>query len=167
MTATPDTDTHAGLTPQQPQPSVRLCGSYPSLPGNLDLTSGLSEIQKHVSDPVLPVIWPLSVIFPRDFQRIKTHRCSSTDKVKESKEQLSSQVLAAGCVLKSIFWGFTSYFLKHICWFYTLCTIENVYFPSRPRIPSVSHPVYPWMTHSRLISIELLSANKSLTVRFF
>lgn len=163
MTATPNT----GLTPQPPQPSVRLCGSYPCLPGNLDLTSGLSQTQKHVSDPVLPVIWLLSVIFPRDFQRIKTQRCSSTDMVKESKEQLSSQVLAAGCVLKSIFSGFTSYFLKDICWFYTLCTIEKVYFLSRPRIPSVSHPVYPWMTHSQLISIELVSTNKSLTVRFF
>uniref|UniRef100_A0A673C0H8 Potassium voltage-gated channel, subfamily H (eag-related), member 6b n=1 Tax=Sphaeramia orbicularis TaxID=375764 RepID=A0A673C0H8_9TELE len=36
----------------------RLCGSlrYPSLPGNLDITSGLEDIQKHLSDPVLPVI---------------------------------------------------------------------------------------------------------------
>uniref|UniRef100_A0A8C9YI20 Potassium voltage-gated channel subfamily H member 2 n=1 Tax=Sander lucioperca TaxID=283035 RepID=A0A8C9YI20_SANLU len=34
-----------------------LCSSlrYPSLPGNLDITSGLAEIQKHHSDPVLPV----------------------------------------------------------------------------------------------------------------
>uniref|UniRef100_A0A7N8WKM8 Potassium voltage-gated channel subfamily H member 6-like n=1 Tax=Mastacembelus armatus TaxID=205130 RepID=A0A7N8WKM8_9TELE len=63
---TPETETHTGLTPQLPQPSVksslmenpRLCGTarYPSLPGNLDITSGLVEIQKHVSDPVLPVI---------------------------------------------------------------------------------------------------------------
>ncbi|XP_050922514.1 potassium voltage-gated channel subfamily H member 6 [Lates calcarifer] len=29
---------------------------YPSLPGNLDINSGLAEIQKHLSDPVLPVI---------------------------------------------------------------------------------------------------------------
>ncbi|KAE8284234.1 Potassium voltage-gated channel subfamily H member 6 [Larimichthys crocea] len=65
MTVTPETETHTGLTPQLPQPSVksslmenpRLCGSlrYPSLPGNLDITSGLAEIQKHLSDPVLPV----------------------------------------------------------------------------------------------------------------
>lgn len=55
--STPDTDNPAGLTPQPLQPPAGLCGSvrYPSLPGNLDLTSGLSEIQKHVSDPVLPV----------------------------------------------------------------------------------------------------------------
>ncbi|XP_071318733.1 voltage-gated inwardly rectifying potassium channel KCNH6 [Trachinotus anak] len=66
MTVTPETETHTGLTPQLPQPSVksslmenpRLCSSlsYPSLPGNLDVTSGLAEIQKHLSDPVLPVI---------------------------------------------------------------------------------------------------------------
>ncbi|XP_035525500.1 potassium voltage-gated channel subfamily H member 6 [Morone saxatilis] len=66
MTTTPETETHTGLTPQLPQPSVksslmenpRLCGSlrYPSLPGNLNIASGLAEIQKHLSDPVLPVI---------------------------------------------------------------------------------------------------------------
>ncbi|XP_044194716.1 potassium voltage-gated channel subfamily H member 6 [Thunnus albacares] len=66
MTITPETETHTGLTPQLPQASVKsslmenpgLCGSlrYPSLPGNLDITSGLAEIQKHLSDPVLPVI---------------------------------------------------------------------------------------------------------------
>ncbi|XP_069012383.1 voltage-gated inwardly rectifying potassium channel KCNH6 [Embiotoca jacksoni] len=66
MTVTPETDTHTGLTPQLPQPAVksslmansRLCGNlrYPSLPGNLDLNAGLAEIQKHLSDPVLPVI---------------------------------------------------------------------------------------------------------------
>ncbi|XP_035810488.2 potassium voltage-gated channel subfamily H member 6 isoform X1 [Amphiprion ocellaris] len=66
MTVTPETDTHPGLVPQLPQPSVksslmansRPCGNlrYPSLPGNLDITSGLAEIQKHLSDPVLPVI---------------------------------------------------------------------------------------------------------------
>lgn len=71
MAVTPETETHTGLTPQLPQPSVkssltensRLCGSlrYPSLPGNLDITSGLAEIQKHLSDPVLPVIWGPSV----------------------------------------------------------------------------------------------------------
>ncbi|XP_049916763.1 potassium voltage-gated channel subfamily H member 6 [Epinephelus moara] len=65
MTVTPETETHMGLTPQPAQPSAkstlmenpRLCGSlrYPSLPGNLDITSGLAEIQKHLSDPVLPV----------------------------------------------------------------------------------------------------------------
>lgn len=65
MTVTPETETS-----QLPQPSVksslmespRLCNSlrnslrYPSLPGNLEITSGLAEIQKHLSDPVLPVI---------------------------------------------------------------------------------------------------------------
>ncbi|XP_026207395.1 potassium voltage-gated channel subfamily H member 6 [Anabas testudineus] len=66
LTVTPETETHTSLTPQLVQPSVqfslkenpRLCGClrYPSLPGNLDMTSGLSEIQKHLSDPVLPVI---------------------------------------------------------------------------------------------------------------
>uniref|UniRef100_A0A673C7B4 Potassium voltage-gated channel, subfamily H (eag-related), member 6b n=1 Tax=Sphaeramia orbicularis TaxID=375764 RepID=A0A673C7B4_9TELE len=66
MMVTPETETHAGLAPQLPQASVgssltdnpRLCGSlrYPSLPGNLDITSGLEDIQKHLSDPVLPVI---------------------------------------------------------------------------------------------------------------
>ncbi|CAK6971000.1 potassium voltage-gated channel subfamily H member 6 [Scomber scombrus] len=65
MTVTPETETHVG-SPQLPQPSVKsslmenpgLCGSlrYPSLPGNLDITSGLAEIQKHLSDPVLPVV---------------------------------------------------------------------------------------------------------------
>lgn len=60
MTVTPETETS-----QLPQPSVksslmenpRLCDSlrYPSLPGNLDITSGLADIQKHLSDPVLPV----------------------------------------------------------------------------------------------------------------
>ncbi|XP_069374202.1 voltage-gated inwardly rectifying potassium channel KCNH6 isoform X2 [Paralichthys olivaceus] len=66
MTVTPETETRPGLTPRLPQPSdksslvenPRLCGSLrcPSLPGNLDISSGLSEIQKHLSDPVLPVI---------------------------------------------------------------------------------------------------------------
>ncbi|KAI3365278.1 hypothetical protein L3Q82_010374, partial [Scortum barcoo] len=64
MTVTPETETQTGLNPQLPQPSVksslmenpRPCLRYPSLPGNLDITSGLAEIQKHVSDPVLPVI---------------------------------------------------------------------------------------------------------------
>ncbi|KAG7227867.1 hypothetical protein INR49_013661 [Caranx melampygus] len=66
MTVTPETETHTGLTPQLPESSgksslmenQRLAGSlrYPSLPGNLDITSGLAEIQKHLSDPVLPVI---------------------------------------------------------------------------------------------------------------
>ncbi|XP_039645048.1 potassium voltage-gated channel subfamily H member 6 isoform X1 [Perca fluviatilis] len=65
MAVTPETETHTGLTPQLALPSVKsslmenpkLCGSlrYPSLPGNLDITSGLAEIQKHLSDPVLPV----------------------------------------------------------------------------------------------------------------
>nr|XP_043874006.1 potassium voltage-gated channel subfamily H member 6-like isoform X1 [Solea senegalensis]XP_043874007.1 potassium voltage-gated channel subfamily H member 6-like isoform X1 [Solea senegalensis] len=61
MTVTPETETHMGLTPQLPQASVRssrLCGSLrcPSLPGNLDLSPGLIENQKHLSDPVLPII---------------------------------------------------------------------------------------------------------------
>ncbi|XP_068438822.1 potassium voltage-gated channel subfamily H member 6 [Clinocottus analis] len=55
MAATPETET--------PRPSVRsalmenprLCCSLrsPSLPGNLDISPGLAEIQKHLSDPVL------------------------------------------------------------------------------------------------------------------
>lgn len=66
MIVSPETETHSGLTPQLPQPLVKsslmenpkMCSSlrYPSLPGNLDITSGLAEIQKHHSDPVLPVI---------------------------------------------------------------------------------------------------------------
>ncbi|XP_034563754.1 potassium voltage-gated channel subfamily H member 6 [Notolabrus celidotus] len=65
MTVTPETETHTGLTPNLPQTSVQstlmenpgLCSKlrYPSLPGNLDITAGLAEIQKHLSDPVLPV----------------------------------------------------------------------------------------------------------------
>ncbi|XP_041672457.1 potassium voltage-gated channel subfamily H member 6 isoform X2 [Cheilinus undulatus] len=63
MTTTPETETHTGLTPPPSQPSVNsslmenpsLNGKlrYPSLPGNLDNTSGPNEIQKHLSDPVL------------------------------------------------------------------------------------------------------------------
>ncbi|XP_031614579.1 potassium voltage-gated channel subfamily H member 6 [Oreochromis aureus] len=66
MAITPETDTHTGLTPQLPQPSVksslmdssRLCGNlrYPSLPESLDIQSRLAEIQKHLSDPVLPIV---------------------------------------------------------------------------------------------------------------
>ncbi|MEQ2161090.1 hypothetical protein GOODEAATRI_006199 [Goodea atripinnis] len=65
MTVTPETETHADLTPKLPQqlpksalePISRLCETvrYPSLPVNLDLTTGPAEIQKHTSDPVLPV----------------------------------------------------------------------------------------------------------------
>jgi len=65
MTVTPETDTHKGLTLQLPQQSVessltansRLRENlrYPSLPVNLDATSGRAEIQKHFSEPVLPV----------------------------------------------------------------------------------------------------------------
>ncbi|KAM3860042.1 voltage-gated inwardly rectifying potassium channel KCNH6 [Diretmus argenteus] len=58
----PDTETSARPAHQLLlQPSLAatpgLCGSprYPSLPGNLDISSGLAEIQKHLSDPVLPV----------------------------------------------------------------------------------------------------------------
>uniref|UniRef100_A0A3Q4HD64 Potassium voltage-gated channel subfamily H member 7-like n=1 Tax=Neolamprologus brichardi TaxID=32507 RepID=A0A3Q4HD64_NEOBR len=49
-----------------PQPSVksslldssRLCGNlrYPSLPESLEIQSRLAEIQKHLSDPVLPIV---------------------------------------------------------------------------------------------------------------
>ncbi|XP_054455496.1 potassium voltage-gated channel subfamily H member 6 [Anoplopoma fimbria] len=66
MTVTPETETHTGLTLQPPQPSVRssitegpgLCCSlrYPSLPGNLDISPELAEIQKHLSEPMLPAI---------------------------------------------------------------------------------------------------------------
>ncbi|XP_035002386.2 potassium voltage-gated channel subfamily H member 6 [Hippoglossus stenolepis] len=63
MTVTPETETRPGLTAQPSDKSSlvenpRLCGSLrcPSLPGNLDISSGLSEIQKHLSDPVLPVL---------------------------------------------------------------------------------------------------------------
>uniref|UniRef100_A0A3Q4H422 Potassium voltage-gated channel subfamily H member 7-like n=1 Tax=Neolamprologus brichardi TaxID=32507 RepID=A0A3Q4H422_NEOBR len=66
MAITPETDTHTGLTPQLPQPSVksslldssRLCGNlrYPSLPESLEIQSRLAEIQKHLSDPVLPIV---------------------------------------------------------------------------------------------------------------
>lgn len=65
MMVTPETENHTGLASALPESSVksslldnpRLSGSfrYPSLPGNLDLTSGLSDLQKHLSDPVLPV----------------------------------------------------------------------------------------------------------------
>ncbi|XP_027885593.1 potassium voltage-gated channel subfamily H member 6 isoform X2 [Xiphophorus couchianus] len=64
-TVTPDTDTHAGFTPKLPQqlprstlePNMSLCETvrFPSLPVNLDLTSGPAEIQKHTSDPALPI----------------------------------------------------------------------------------------------------------------
>ncbi|KAM6951012.1 voltage-gated inwardly rectifying potassium channel KCNH6 [Aplochiton taeniatus] len=62
---TPERECVAPLAPQQLKPSVRpslmeapgLCGRprFPSLPGNLDVSSGQAEIQKHLSDPVLPV----------------------------------------------------------------------------------------------------------------
>ncbi|XP_068505523.1 potassium voltage-gated channel subfamily H member 6 isoform X2 [Syngnathus scovelli] len=53
---TPETD-HGSTTARPPHPVNRATGAsqrYPSLPDNLDITSGLSEIQKHLSDPVLP-----------------------------------------------------------------------------------------------------------------
>uniref|UniRef100_A0A665WL40 Cyclic nucleotide-binding domain-containing protein n=1 Tax=Echeneis naucrates TaxID=173247 RepID=A0A665WL40_ECHNA len=58
MTVTPETETNTGLTPQPSVKSSRLCSSLssPALPGDLDITSGLAKIQKHLSDPVLPVI---------------------------------------------------------------------------------------------------------------
>lgn len=66
-TGTPDTVNPAGLIPLPLQPPAGLCGSvrYPSLPGSLDLTSELSEIQKHVSDPALPVTWSPAIILWR------------------------------------------------------------------------------------------------------
>ncbi|XP_038154736.1 potassium voltage-gated channel subfamily H member 6 isoform X2 [Cyprinodon tularosa] len=64
MTVTPETETCVGLAssltqkiPKSvPEPHSRLCETvrYPSLPVNLDLTTGRAEIQKHTSDPVLP-----------------------------------------------------------------------------------------------------------------
>lgn len=65
MGVSPESEHHAGSLPQTPQPRVKssaqnpkLCGipHCPSLPGNLDITSGPAEMQKHLSDPVLPVI---------------------------------------------------------------------------------------------------------------
>lgn len=59
VTVTPETDTNTDLAPQ---PSLvansRMCSNlrYPSLPGNLDLASELTEIPKHLSDPALPAI---------------------------------------------------------------------------------------------------------------
>lgn len=65
MSVTPETEARSGSTPRRPHPSVTssLMGSselrgslrFPSLPGNLDLTSGLAASHKHLSDPVLPV----------------------------------------------------------------------------------------------------------------
>ncbi|XP_077407895.1 voltage-gated inwardly rectifying potassium channel KCNH6 isoform X2 [Vanacampus margaritifer] len=55
----PGTETHPSSTAERPHPvNPGTCASlrYPSLPDNLDMTSGQSEIQKHLSDPVLPVI---------------------------------------------------------------------------------------------------------------
>ncbi|XP_061765475.1 potassium voltage-gated channel subfamily H member 6 [Nerophis ophidion] len=45
---TPETETHPGLNPQRLR--------YPSMPDNLDISSGQSDIQKHLSDPLLPVL---------------------------------------------------------------------------------------------------------------
>ncbi|XP_054623036.1 potassium voltage-gated channel subfamily H member 6 isoform X2 [Dunckerocampus dactyliophorus] len=59
---TPETETHPGIILQRPQashvenPRTFSTLRYPSLPNNLDITSGLSDIQKHLSDPVLPVL---------------------------------------------------------------------------------------------------------------
>lgn len=61
----PESERHAGSLPQTPQPLVKSSTQNPklrgvphcpSLPGNLDITSGPAEMQKHLSDPVLPVI---------------------------------------------------------------------------------------------------------------
>ncbi|XP_056152978.1 potassium voltage-gated channel subfamily H member 6-like [Lampris incognitus] len=53
----PETATRECLAPRLLRPAVKLSGGlrFPSLPGNLDLPSGLTEIQRHLSDPVLPV----------------------------------------------------------------------------------------------------------------
>lgn len=65
MAVTPETERHAGSLPQMLQPLVKasaqkpeLCRvpHCPSLPGNLDLASGPTQLQKHLSEPVLPVI---------------------------------------------------------------------------------------------------------------
>ncbi|XP_077359881.1 voltage-gated inwardly rectifying potassium channel KCNH6 [Festucalex cinctus] len=56
---TPETETHPRSSPERPHAmNLGTCASlnYPSLPDNLDMTSGLSEIHKHLSEPVLPVI---------------------------------------------------------------------------------------------------------------
>ncbi|XP_053722508.1 potassium voltage-gated channel subfamily H member 6 isoform X1 [Synchiropus splendidus] len=60
LTGTPETLTHSRLTLESPQCSGRSAlGTnlrYPSLPGNLDISPGRDEIQKHLSDPSLAVI---------------------------------------------------------------------------------------------------------------
>lgn len=114
MTVTPETETRAGLAPQLPQPSVksslmdkpRLCDSprYPSLPGNLDITSGLAETQKHLSDPVLPVIWR-TVAKTGSLRQFKSSNSALlTDIWKEvhdqSEIQLSVDIWTAGNVSK-------------------------------------------------------------------
>ncbi|KAM9426559.1 voltage-gated inwardly rectifying potassium channel KCNH6 [Pholidichthys leucotaenia] len=63
MIVTPETETNLDLSlPQTPVKSPlmtnsKLCENirYPSLPGSLEVTPGQSEIQKHLSDPVLPI----------------------------------------------------------------------------------------------------------------
>nr|XP_057917353.1 potassium voltage-gated channel subfamily H member 6 [Doryrhamphus excisus] len=53
---TPETETHPGMNPHVENPRTCSTLRYPSLPNNLDVTSGVSDIQKHLSDPVLPVL---------------------------------------------------------------------------------------------------------------
>lgn len=64
MPVTPETDLAAspGARAQEKvrsslmdTPSLGTSLRFPSLPGNLDASLHLAEIQKHVSDPVLPV----------------------------------------------------------------------------------------------------------------
>ncbi|XP_035997674.1 potassium voltage-gated channel subfamily H member 6 isoform X1 [Fundulus heteroclitus] len=66
MTVSPETETRGALTQKLPQqqspksalqPNSRLSETarYPSLPVNLELTTGPAQIQKHASDPALPV----------------------------------------------------------------------------------------------------------------
>lgn len=62
--ASPEAERHAVSLPQTPQPLIKssvqkpkLRGvpHCPSLPGDLDITAIPAEMQKHLSDPVLPV----------------------------------------------------------------------------------------------------------------
>lgn len=59
-----ETESHAESLPPQPsvnssiqKPKLRGIPHCPSLPENLDIFSGPTEIQKQLSDPVLPVAW--------------------------------------------------------------------------------------------------------------
>lgn len=79
MAVTPEADTHPGFTPQLPLQSVKSALEVntrlyeklhcPSLPADLDLTSERTRIQKHVSDPTLPVTWRPVWLFKVDSER--------------------------------------------------------------------------------------------------